>query len=153
MFIYVSHSSVQKAQYPSSVYIRALALASDCNLLGWEKLWLQTSSLFQFHILFSILKLVLICWLKLTSVFVVINNQRMSAKPLVHTLGPVHIWTFSNDQRKVDTMALLTGTRILSLEKIEEEARAEWVYIYINREFTKCGVVFFSLPINIYRAH
>lgn len=151
MFIYVSHSSVQKAQYPSSVYIRALALASDCNLLGWEKLWLQTSNLFQFHILLSILKLVLICWPKLTSVFVVINNRRMSTKPLVHTLGPVHIWTFSNDQRKVDT--LLTETRILSLEKIEGEAGAEWVYIYINREFTKCGVVFFSLPRNIYRAH
>lgn len=77
----------------------------------------------------------------------------MSTKPLVHTLGPVHIWTFSNDHRKVDTMALLTETSILSLGKVEGEAMAERVYISINRDFTKCGVVFFSLPRNIYRAY
>lgn len=40
-----------------------------------------------------------------------------------------------------------------SPEKVEGEARTEWVYICINIKFTKFGVVYFSLPRNIYRSH
>lgn len=99
LLIYTLNSFVQKTQNSSCSYILALALAPSCNLQDWEKLSLQMSRLFKFHILLYILKFIWMSQQKLTCVFV--KDQRISTKPPTCTHGQVHIWNFSNNSSHV----------------------------------------------------
>lgn len=132
LLIYVSNSSVWKTQYPSSVYILALALAS-------ARLRKIVTSDIEFHVLLYTLKCIWICQQKLTSIFAGINDQRISTKPPARTRGPVHSWTFPmtcHMPRKGEHNDRSWMTPRLNLEK-PEWGWAERVCIYINKKTYK----------------
>lgn len=127
LLIYVSNSSVWKTQYPSSVYILALALAS-------ARLRKIVTSDIKFHVLLYTLKCIWICQQKLTSIFAGINDQRISTKPPARTRGPVHSWTFPNDlshaKERWTQWQELNDTKT---QPGETRVRLSWAGLYLHK--------------------